>query len=111
MTQDISNPFAPLGSTRGRSAINEVFRIAIPASGIAQAPAIPVAHAATVRIAALITNAASINAAVYRDALKGTNSTDIAAGDEIIFPVDSTGQIFLAGTAGDIALVSVKAGN
>jgi hypothetical protein len=97
------------------SAINVNLQIVIPAAGIAGCQGFPVPHGATVRILAHngtdTGNTKVIRVSDNPGGVSGPRSTPLPPNSEITYPVDNLGMIFIAGTPGDGALVSVKANN
>lgn len=93
--------------------INNAFYVIIPASGLVRSPHMTVPPGAAVNVRAHNgTNAGNANVVRIssQPELLGTIDGDpITPDSEIVWPCDTTGEIWVAGTAGDGIRVSIQA--
>jgi hypothetical protein len=91
-------------------AINEQFAVVIASTGVPQpCPARRVPPGAQVTVRGKVGNAAPVMTGLYREAVAGSAGYAVTADTEVFYPVDNLGLIWINGTAGDSALVAIRA--
>ena len=102
-------PSKPKAAGFASRAVNEQYSVILANTGVPQpCPASVIQPGAQVSIRGQAGNAANVRFGMSREAVMGTQGYAVTADTEVFCPVDKGNQIWVAGTAGDVALVSVR---